>query len=140
HLAAKSAKFLDAIPEAIRHAIRHAFGHGVQDAEPEPSPHPSGILEQELELEQEQETGSGDSPLSPQGAECAGFAEFWTSFPKKHNKAAALKAWRKLKPTPEVQAAIREALQHQLGSDQWKRGVIPHASTWLNGRRWEDEV
>jgi len=25
-------------------------------------------------------------------------------------------------------------------TDQWKRGVIPHPATWLNGQRWEDEL
>lgn len=35
------------------------------------------------------------------------------------------------------------ALERQGKSDQWRRDggqYIPHAATWLNGRRWEDEA
>lgn len=36
-----------------------------------------------------------------------------------------------------------QALEIQKRSEQWQKAkgqYIPHASTWLNGRRWEDEV
>ena len=34
-------------------------------------------------------------------------------------------------------------LRKQIASDEWKRDggrFIPHPATWLNGKRWEDEV
>jgi hypothetical protein len=30
-------------------------------------------------------------------------------------------------------------LERFLTCEQWSRGIIPHASTWLNKKRWQDE-
>lgn len=65
----------------------------------------------------------------------ADFLAFWGQYPNKTSKAAAAKAWRKLKPSATLTATI---LQDVAGRD-WKPPFIPHASTYLNGRRWEDE-
>ena len=68
------------------------------------------------------------------------FEKFWDAYPKKVNKARALKAWVKHKPDLKV---CLEALKHHVQSDQWKKDggtFIPHASTWLNGEQWEDNV
>lgn len=89
--------------------------------------------------------GSGGSAGGSAGgrgsksAEPPGFEEFWRAYPRKTAKDAARKAWRKLAPDADLQALLAEALQRQAGWEQWRRGVIPHASTWLNQRRWEDE-
>jgi hypothetical protein len=67
----------------------------------------------------------------------AAFDVFWESWPQKQGKADALQAWRKI-PMGEY-PAITAGLKRWKLSDQWTRGVIPHASTWLNGKRWQDE-
>lgn len=72
-----------------------------------------------------------------------GFAAFWAAYPKKAGKADALKAWNKLKPDIVLQAKMGEALTAQKKSPQWTKNngqYIPMPSTWLNGKRWEDEV
>lgn len=69
-----------------------------------------------------------------------GFARWWSLYPRKTNKQAALKAWRKLNPDEALQSRLRAATVAQATSEQWRRGIIPHASTWLNQARWEDEV
>lgn len=72
-----------------------------------------------------------------------GFAAFWAAYPKKTGKADALKAWNKLKPDIVLQAKMGEALTAQKKSPQWTKNngqYIPMPSTWLNGKRWEDEV
>lgn len=72
-----------------------------------------------------------------------GFAAFWAAYPKKAGKADALKAWNKLKPDIVLQAKMGEALTAQKKSPQWTKNngqYIPMPSTWLNGRRWEDEA
>lgn len=71
---------------------------------------------------------------------CAPFADFWKEYPRKTNRIKAHRAWLKLKPSAELAANISNALKVQQKCDQWKRGIIPHGSTWLNERRWEDEV
>lgn len=82
------------------------------------------------------------TPIPPKGA-AAGFAEFWSAYPLKKAKATAEKAWQKLKPSADLQAAILSAIAaHKLSAD-WQRDggqYIPHPTTWLNQRRWEDEV
>ena len=69
-----------------------------------------------------------------------GFAEFWAAYPRKENKAVAVAAWKKHKPDLET---LLSAIRQQSASEQWQRDggtYIPHPSTWINKRRWEDEV
>ncbi len=69
------------------------------------------------------------------------FEQLWSRYPKKVGKKAALKAWKKVKPTEHKK--LFEALARQKSSEQWtaNRGkYVPHLSTWLNGERWNDEV
>ncbi len=68
------------------------------------------------------------------------FSAFWDSYPRKIGKNNAWKAWAKLKPPPDE---VLTALEAQKQCDQWQRDggkYIPHPTTWLNGKRWEDEV
>ena len=70
------------------------------------------------------------------------FAAFWTRYPNKRGKEAARQAWARLKATPAVLQAIDAALDWQVHQRQWTADggeFIPRASTWLNGKRWEDE-
>lgn len=72
-----------------------------------------------------------------------GFDLFWSTFPRKIGKGAAELAWKKLKPDATLQAQILQAVKAQCKSEQWRRDqgqFIPHPATWLNGKRWEDEV
>lgn len=74
-------------------------------------------------------------PPTPQG----GFDVFWKSYPRKVGKPVAFKAWNKQKPDL---ALVLTALAWQRTSEQWARDngqFIPHPSTYLNQRRWEDE-
>lgn len=51
----------------------------------------------------------------------------------------AVRAWDKLKPDDALIETIGRALQTLKASPAWRDGVgIPYASTFLNGRRWED--
>jgi hypothetical protein len=66
------------------------------------------------------------------------FDTFWSAYPRKENKAAARKAW--LKADRPAVALLLAAIDAQRQTDGWQRGFVPHASTWLNNARWEDEV
>lgn len=69
-----------------------------------------------------------------------GFTEFWEEYPRKTAKEAALKAWNKLAPDPDLLTEILVAVARQKKSDQWRdEKFIPHAATWLNQKRWKDE-
>jgi uncharacterized protein YdaU (DUF1376 family) len=67
------------------------------------------------------------------------FEMFWKSYPKKTAKESAKKAWIKIKPNDELIAKITKAVKDQKLSDR-EQQFIPHAATWLNAKRWEDEI
>ena len=68
------------------------------------------------------------------------FAAFWTAYPRGEAKQAAIRAWDKLRAEDSLIDAMAAALVRQKKRADWQQGVgIPYASTWLNGRRWEDE-
>lgn len=71
------------------------------------------------------------------------FRKFWQSYPRKVSKAEAEKAYRKLKPDAALQASLLSAVALQAQSQDWLKDdgrFVPHASTWLNQRRWEDQL
>jgi hypothetical protein len=68
-----------------------------------------------------------------------GFAAFWMAYPRKVDKGAALKAYKRaLKvTTPDVLvAAARRYAASRQGQDQT---FTKHPSTWLNAESWADE-
>lgn len=69
------------------------------------------------------------------------FSIFWKAYPRKDSKVQAERAFSKVAPSPELLDSILDAIERFRQSDQWRRDggkFIPYASTWLNGRRWED--
>lgn len=68
------------------------------------------------------------------------FKAFWAAYPRGEKKQAAIAAWDKLHADERLLKLMAMALKRQLASEEWQRGIgIPYASSWLNGRRWEDE-
>lgn len=83
------------------------------------------------------------SPKPPKVDHLQGFAEFWIKYPRKTAKQDAEKAWAKLKPDADLQATLLTAVDQQARSPDWTKDggkYIPHPATWLNGRRWEDQL
>lgn len=71
------------------------------------------------------------------------FERFWSCYPRKTAKQNALKAWLKLKPDEALVNGILSALERFKKTEQWLRDngrYIPYPATWLEDRRWEDEV
>lgn len=70
----------------------------------------------------------------------ADFAAFWDEYPRRVGKGQALKAYRAARKHADA-ATILAGLLAQLPTLQAReRAYIPHASTWLNGQRWLDDV
>lgn len=70
------------------------------------------------------------------------FMKLWAIWPKNRRKARrdAVKAWDKLQASDALLDEMSAALARQMQGADWKRGIgVPYPSTWLNGRRWEDE-
>ena len=71
------------------------------------------------------------------------FDDFWILYPKKQAKAAAEKAYLKIKPDRALFEKMKKALEAQKASFDWQKEsgrYIPLPATWLNGKRWEDEL
>jgi hypothetical protein len=69
------------------------------------------------------------------------FENFWSQYPKKVGKLTAKRSWEKLS-LDNQQKALEAIVEHRKywaakGTD-WE--FIPHASTWLNQERFEDEL
>lgn len=69
------------------------------------------------------------------------FLEFWAVYPRKVGKGVALKAYQNIKvPRPSL-GQILESVKAHSKMEQWQnKSHIPHPSTFLNERRWEDEL
>lgn len=67
------------------------------------------------------------------------FAGFWNAYPRKVAKQAALKAYRAARKVASLEA-IAAGLRAQLPDLRTRDShLIPHAATWLNQHRWEDD-
>ena len=68
------------------------------------------------------------------------FDKFWNEYPRKEDKTKAKKAFIKLRPDKALVGEMLNALKWQKTMEQWRdRRYIPLPTTYLNGRRWEDE-
>lgn len=72
------------------------------------------------------------------------FNKFWQAYPRHTAKQNARKAWDKLKLVPDDPRlqAIENGLLRAKQSRDWLKDsgqFIPHAATWLNGSRWNDD-
>jgi hypothetical protein len=95
---------------------------------------------QEKEKEKEKEELSVRVSPSAQPS-LVGFEHFWKLYPRKVDRQRALRAWKKVRTEeyPLVFAAVERAGQ----SEQWRKDTgqfIPYPSTFLIGRRWEDQI
>lgn len=79
--------------------------------------------------------GSGRKKDAPEG-----FDQFWSAYPRKDGKKKACEAFLKAATPLET---LLTALERHKRLPQWNREggqYIPYAATWLNQRRWEDEI
>lgn len=85
-----------------------------------------------------------DNAVASGNSEAASrFATFWESYPKKIGKTAASAAFERLNPDAELFETIMTALESHKRSAQWTKDggqYIPNPVTWIDQRRWEDEL
>ena len=71
------------------------------------------------------------------------FEQFWLAYPRKTSKKKAFEIWQKLKPNAALINQILQTIEKQKTSIDWVKDngqFIPYPSTYLNNRRWEDEI
>ena len=97
---------------------------------------------EEKKEDQKPSSPSGDGkPVKPDPLQ--GFGAFWIKYPRKTAKQDAEKAWAKLKPDADLQSILITAVDRQAKSLDWTKDggkFIPHPATWLNGKRWDDQL
>lgn len=92
-------------------------------------------LNKDLDLDQEFKTKT-----TREASVCdARFDEFWIQYPRKENKQGAIKAFKKINPNEKLFEEILLALSKQKTWAAFQNGYAPHAATWLNAKRWEDQ-
>ena len=67
------------------------------------------------------------------------FLAFWNAYPRRVKKSGAFAAWKNARIDIET---VLAALAWQTKTPDWQRDggtFIPHPTTYLNQRRWEDE-
>ncbi len=85
-------------------------------------------------------------PISPKGGLVGdlAFQRFWDLYPKKVNKPAAIRAWKKEAALhPDIQEKIIAAVELHKRQPSWLKDngqFVPYPSSWLNGKRWNDPV
>ena len=71
------------------------------------------------------------------------FERFWAVYPRKAAKAAARRAFDRINPDEALMEIMTTAIEKWKKTEQWNDNdgrYIPHPATWLNQRRWEDEL
>jgi hypothetical protein len=97
-------------------------------------------IREETEKSREENKEHYVKPNGSTHANSIQFEEFWNHWPIKRNKAKAKKAFLAKKFSLEdVGELIKDVAQRIKNDEQWKKGFIPHCSTYLNGERWEDD-
>ncbi len=142
---------------AIRARIP-AEDRGDKRVTPEPARGDSGVTPEAVRGDNRGRSGvtpvSPESSVEPSGepnhhrarvakGDPEGFDLFWSQYPRKEAKERARKAWAQIEPDDATRERILAALEVQKRSEGWKRDggrYIPHPASWLNARRWEDEV
>ena len=77
----------------------------------------------------------------------AWFEECWKAYPRRSGKANAWRAFYELDELGELPSDMVERIKNRCFEPDWQRGIknpdderfIPHMSTWLHRRGWEDE-
>jgi hypothetical protein len=72
--------------------------------------------------------------------------DFWPAYPQKKSKEDAVRAWVKLNPDDELITVMIKAIENQVKEKKALKDAKqfcpewPNPATWLNNRRWMDEI
>ncbi len=79
--------------------------------------------------------------IEPSISPMTGFDEFWKLYPRKEAKQKSIDSW-KTKKYAKISNLIIESLSGQLAAGMWSGDLkfVPLPTTFLNGKRWEDET
>lgn len=96
------------------------------------SPEPSGTPKRNRQGEP---TPARATLTAEQAAE---FDQFWSLYPQRKGKQAAVRAWPKARRLADLET-ILEGVRRYLQDDRVARGYVKDPATWLNQGCWDDE-
>lgn len=70
----------------------------------------------------------------------ATFDDLWTLYPRRVAKRDAERAWNRLTADEKVAALSALVKWRRVWLARGEIQYVPHAATWLNGARWDDEL
>lgn len=90
----------------------------------------------------QQNTDASRSPSQSQHTEQSSrFDAFWTAYPRKVAKQQAAKVWKTAKLDIIADLIVADVTRRRIDDPQWRDPqYIPHPTTYLRQRRWEDEI
>lgn len=69
------------------------------------------------------------------------FVQFWSKYPRKEKKIKCQEWFENNEVSDEEFEKMLSSLSEFIKTEQWQnKKYIPLATTWLNQRRWEDEI
>lgn len=68
------------------------------------------------------------------------FEEFWNAYPCRKGRVGAEKQWKAKGYDSIADRILADVAARKAGDRQWLEGFIPHGSTYVNGRGWEDAI
>ncbi len=74
------------------------------------------------------------------GQQADRFMDFWNVYPIKKKKKTAHEIWKRKKLNAVADQLIQNVAACLKSDKQWLDGFIPHATTYLNQERWNDEI
>lgn len=85
-------------------------------------------------------SASSESKIKRTERQAARFAEFWTIYPNRKGRKAALAQWNRKGYDAIADRIIADVKARIAGDHDWLRGYVPHGSTYVNGEGWEDSI
>ena len=101
--------------------------------------HATALLEHSHSIATAKKSHANREPITDNQIYISSFDTFWKQYPRKIAKDNARKAWLKIKPDEDLVQKILTAVKTHK-TFKVEEQFIPHAASWLNNHRWEDEV
>ncbi len=73
----------------------------------------------------------------------ARFDRWYAVYPKKRSKQAAIRAWKKIRPSEQLTEQMIAATEAWKRTEDWTKQhgkFIPYPASWLNAGGWEDQL
>ena len=121
---------------ATKYKVKVVRGGTSAESQPSAEVHLGDSAETHHEVVRRRTTNRNRTKYTQPSIDIDHFKEFWNQYPRKVNKVNAEKAYLKATQKFTHQEILHGLMKYTFNPD---RQMIPHASTWLKGERWNDE-